>query len=164
MLAQQSILVHIIIFCLLVVSRHTCRANEHNEQDRLSSMITRWLNHDLECSWSKLATAVKGMRRKHAGPGVAKKLLQSIGLRSGMYTMKGIMVWRSCEVGWLKVYLVELTFTTALSCLNAKLKEEGAEMWCVSKSQWAITIPMYMYQPLIFTLLNNHNKIAWKHS
>ena len=63
------------------------RANERNEEDRLSSMITRWLNHDLECSWSKLATAVKGMRRKHAGPVVAKKLLQSIGLESGTYTL-----------------------------------------------------------------------------
>ena len=59
------------------------RANKRNEGDRLSSMITRWLNHDLECSWKKLATAVKEMQETHAGPGVAKKLLQSIGLESG---------------------------------------------------------------------------------
>ena len=63
------------------------RTNERNEEDRLCSMITRWLNHDLECSWNKLATAVKRMRRKHAGPVVAKKLLQSIGLVSGTYTL-----------------------------------------------------------------------------
>lgn len=62
------------------------RADEQYEKDRLFSLITMWLNHDLECSWNKLATAVGGVRRKYAGPGVAKRLQQSIGLGPGIHT------------------------------------------------------------------------------
>ena len=70
------------------------RVDKCNEQDRLSSLIGKWINHDLECSWDKLATAVGRIRREHAGPGVAKRLRQSIEPGSGtLYVPLYMYIW-----------------------------------------------------------------------
>lgn len=62
-----------------------CRADERNEEDRLYSMITRWMNTDLGQSWRKLATAVGKVRRDNAGPVVEDRLLKNIGIQPGNF-------------------------------------------------------------------------------
>lgn len=61
------------------------RANECNEENRLYSMISRWMDTDLGQSWRKLATAVGKVRRNNAGPVVEDRLLKSIGIQPGNF-------------------------------------------------------------------------------
>ena len=68
------------------------RADEKDEDSRLLSLITRWMNHDLECSLTKLATAVGKVRGKHAGPAVAKRFLQKMRFEPGTYVRTYLMM------------------------------------------------------------------------